>query len=74
MLKTSETTETFSGSFSFVEMEHDILAYWEQAGIFQKSLEQTKGKKPYIFYDGPPFATGIWSHLPSRTLCPDTSP
>ena len=49
-------------SFSFVEMEHDILSRWEKSRIFQRSLEFTKDNKPYIFYDGPPFATGLPHH------------
>ena len=51
-----------SASFPFVKMEHDILALWEQERVFEKSLEFTKDKKPYIFYDGPPFATGLPHH------------
>lgn len=59
-----------SGQFSFVEMEYDILKLWEETGAFQKSLENTKGKKPYIFYDGPPFATGLphHGHLVASTI------
>ena len=59
-----------SGQFSFVEMEHDILKLWEETGAFQQSLENTKGKKPYIFYDGPPFATGLphHGHLVASTI------
>jgi len=56
--------------FSFVEMEHDILKQWERTGAFQKTLENTKEKKPYIFYDGPPFATGLphHGHLVASTI------
>jgi isoleucyl-tRNA synthetase len=43
-------------------MEHEILAYWEEHGTFQQTLESTREKKPYIFYDGPPFATGLPHH------------
>jgi isoleucyl-tRNA synthetase len=49
-------------SFSFVKTEHDILEFWKEKKIFQKSLEKTKGNAPYIFYDGPPFATGLPHH------------
>ncbi len=49
-------------SFSFVAMEHDILAFWERHDIFKQSLEFTKDRKPYFFYDGPPFATGLPHH------------
>ena len=50
------------GSFSFVEAEHEILKFWKEKNIFKKSLEKTKKGKPYIFYDGPPFATGLPHH------------
>ncbi len=52
----------YSSSFPFVKMEHDILSIWEEERVFEKSLEFTKDKKPYIFYDGPPFATGLPHH------------
>ena len=61
---------TDSAQFSFVDMEHDILALWQEIGAFQKSLENTKDKQPYIFYDGPPFATGLphHGHLVASTI------
>ena len=57
-------------SFSFVEAEHDILSFWKTKDIFKKSLEKTRQKDPYIFYDGPPFATGLphHGHLLASTL------
>ena len=59
-----------STQFSFVSMEHDILKLWEEIGAFKKSLENTQDKKPYIFYDGPPFATGLphHGHLVASTI------
>ena len=47
---------------SFPKMEEEILKFWEEEKIFEKSLEQTKNNKPYTFYDGPPFATGTPHH------------
>ena len=56
----SDTTEqTSQEQFSFIETERAIQKRWKERGIFKKSLEQTKAKAPYIFYDGPPFATGL---------------
>jgi len=57
-------------SFSFVETEHKILKFWQSENIFKKSLNNTKEKRPYIFYDGPPFATGLphHGHLIGSTL------
>ncbi|MCS6903368.1 MAG: class I tRNA ligase family protein, partial [Candidatus Bipolaricaulota bacterium] len=39
-------------------LEESVLKFWEQAAIFHKSLQQTKDKKPYVFYEGPPTANG----------------
>lgn len=39
--------------------EEEILQFWNEHKIFEKSLEQTKGKEEFVFYDGPPFATGL---------------
>ena len=49
-------------SFSFVQAEKKVLEYWEEEDIFKKSLENTRQGRPYIFYDGPPFATGLPHH------------
>ncbi|OHA81122.1 MAG: hypothetical protein A2675_00890 [Candidatus Yonathbacteria bacterium RIFCSPHIGHO2_01_FULL_51_10] len=40
------------------KQEEETLAFWQREGVFEKSLEQTKGGEPFTFYDGPPFATG----------------
>ncbi len=55
-------TPTPSPTFSFVNAEHEMLDFWSRESIFEKSLEITKDGKPYIFYDGPPFATGLPHH------------
>ena len=44
---------------SFPKMEERILEYWEKNKIFERSIEQREGCKEYVFYDGPPFATGL---------------
>ncbi len=56
--------------FSFVKAEHSTLSFWKEKNIFKKSLEKTKKGRPYIFYDGPPFATGLphHGHLVANTL------
>ena len=52
------------------ETEEKILEFWRKNKIFEKSLENTKKGKPYIFYDGPPFATGLphYGHLLASVL------
>lgn len=37
----------------------EVLSYWDAHRVFEQSLEQSKGKTPYIFYEGPPSANGI---------------
>jgi isoleucyl-tRNA synthetase len=66
----TDNTENTSESFSFVQAEHAVLDFWEKENVFQQSLEQSKDKPPYIFYDGPPFATGLphHGHLVGSTL------
>ena len=66
----TDTKDTNSESFSFVKAEHDVLDFWEKENVFQQSLEQSKDNPPYIFYDGPPFATGLphHGHLVGSTL------
>ena len=49
-------------TFSFVAAEHAVLDFWAKQAVFQKSLAQTRDQDPYIFYDGPPFATGLPHH------------
>jgi isoleucyl-tRNA synthetase len=41
-----------------VAREERVLKFWEENKIFEKSLEQTEGKKEFIFYEGPPTANG----------------
>jgi len=41
------------------DIEKEILDFWKKDNTFEKSLKKTKKCKPYIFYDGPPFATGL---------------
>ncbi len=43
----------------FPKMEEEILAFWEKNDIFKKSIAQRDGKDEFVFYDGPPFATGL---------------
>ena len=41
------------------ENEKEILKFWEENKIFEKSVSERPEDKPYVFYDGPPFATGL---------------
>ncbi|PLX21348.1 isoleucine--tRNA ligase [Candidatus Parcubacteria bacterium] len=49
----------------FPGMEEEALKFWEENKIFQKSVEKEAPQGDYVFYDGPPFATGTphYGHL-----------
>jgi isoleucyl-tRNA synthetase len=44
---------------SFPKMEEDIVRFWKAERIFEKSISQREGRPEFVFYDGPPFATGL---------------
>ncbi len=52
------------------KQEEATLDFWETHKIFEKSLDATRNKKFFSFYDGPPFATGLphYGHLLAGTL------
>lgn len=49
--------------------EEAILEYWKENSIFEKSLEKEAPQGDYVFYDGPPFATGLphYGHILGST-------
>jgi isoleucyl-tRNA synthetase len=55
---------------SLPKMEEEVLKYWEDAKVFEKSVSQRAGAPIYSFYDGPPFATGLphYGHIVGQTL------
>ncbi len=48
-----------SNKVDFPKMEEDILKFWDDADIYGKSIRQRPADNEYVFYDGPPFATGL---------------
>ena len=42
----------------FVEVEKEILKFWEDNNTFEKSVHNREGAAEFVFYDGPPFANG----------------
>ena len=43
----------------FPKIEEKILKFWKKNKVFEKSVEQRPRDKEYVFYDGPPFVTGL---------------
>ena len=62
--------EAVDNGVSLAELEKCVLDFWEKEEIFAKSLDQRKGNEAYVFYDGPPFATGLphYGHLLAGTI------
>jgi isoleucyl-tRNA synthetase len=70
-----------SPDISFPQLEESVLEYWKDQNIFQRSMdpcaptklgekEPKSRRKTYVFYDGPPFATGLphYGHLLAGTI------
>ena len=61
----SKQDKTETPALTFPEAEKMVLNFWQEAHIFDKSLAKESPKGEYVFYDGPPFATGTphYGHL-----------
>jgi isoleucyl-tRNA synthetase len=55
---------------SHAQTELDVLRYWDEHQCFQKSVDARPKGKPYVFYDGPPFATGLphYGHIVASVM------
>ncbi len=51
-------------------LEEGVLEFWKQNQIIERGLQANQGKEPFLFYDGPPFATGLphYGHILAGTL------
>src|SRR4051812_47322685 len=45
-----------------LEYEKALIHYWKSHDTFQKSIERRPADNSYVFYDGPPFITGVPHH------------
>ncbi len=43
---------------NFPEQESEVLKFWEQNGIFKKTLEKPAPRGSFVFFEGPPTANG----------------
>lgn len=50
--------------------EEEVLAFWNEKDIFNKTLEKESPNGNFVFYDGPPFATGLphYGHILAGTI------
>lgn len=47
-----------NSDMNFVARELEVLKFWKESKIFEKTLEKTKDGEEFSFYDGPPTANG----------------
>lgn len=55
---------------SIATREERVLRRWTEEHVFEETLRATCDNEPYVFYDGPPFATGLphYGHLLAGTI------
>ncbi|RLD67467.1 MAG: isoleucine--tRNA ligase [Bacteroidetes bacterium] len=52
------------------EIGKEVLEQWEGTDVFQQSLDNREGNKPFVFFEGPPSANGTPGihHVMARTI------
>ncbi len=52
------------------KVAEEILNYWEENNIFEKSVTTREGNKPFVFFEGPPSANGLPGihHVMARSI------
>jgi len=53
-----------------VELEGEVSRFWKEAGTFERSVQKDAPEGEYVFYDGPPFATGTphYGHIVANVM------
>ena len=54
-----------NNNMSIPDLENRTLEFWKKNRIFEKSIEERPDDNLYVFYDGPPFISGLphYGHL-----------
>lgn len=70
MPKTNLKVTKFDKALNHASHEEEVLKYWDDTHTFERSVSKRPSSKPYVFYDGPPFATGLphYGHLLASTI------
>src|SRR5690625_698672 len=52
------------------KVTEEILSFWKENKIFEKSISTREGEEPFIFFEGPPSANGLPGihHVMARTI------
>ncbi|NRB62555.1 MAG: isoleucine--tRNA ligase, partial [Saprospiraceae bacterium] len=56
--------------FSLSDIDKNILSFWEEQKVFERSIDQRDPEKSFVFYEGPPSANGKPGihHVMARTI------
>ena len=62
--------EPVNNKVNFPKEEEKVLEFWDKNEIYKKSIENRPIDNEYVFYDGPPFATGLphFGHILPGTI------
>ena len=54
----------------YSQKEEEVIEFWKKEKIFERSISERPEDNPYVFYDGPPFATGLphYGHILSSVI------
>lgn len=57
-------------NLNFPQLEKELLERWKKERIFERSVQDRPENKKFVFYDGPPFATGLphYGHIVASTI------
>lgn len=69
-VKTSLKLKDLPPHPDLAKLEETVIKFWEETDAFQKSIDLRPEDKSYVFYDGPPFATGLphYGHIVASTI------
>ena len=54
----------------YIELEAQVREFWKNSGTFEQSVQKDAPNGEYVFYDGPPFATGTmhYGHMAGQII------
>lgn len=60
----------FQERINIPQKEHEVISFWKETQAFERSVSERKEDNRYVFYDGPPFATGLphYGHILASTV------
>ena len=60
----------YNDKISYPKIEEEVLKFWDENNIFEKSISTRDENKPFTFYEGPPTANGKpgLHHVIARTI------